>query len=57
MIRDEEGVVADDIDQAVVQAAVEIEAMRRGGELEGMSAGWEFVVRSNSGVLRKRLAL
>lgn len=54
-IRDEAGVEAESLDQAIEQAEAGIEEMRASGEMPPSSETWELVIRDEDGVELKRL--
>lgn len=54
-IRDEAGVEADSLDQAVEQAVAGIEEMRASGEMPESDGNWELVIRGEDGAELKRI--
>lgn len=57
VIEDEDGVEADGLEQAVVEALAGINEMRAAGELDAMGAGWTLVVRNADGTVLRRVPL
>ena len=57
VIRDEIGVEADDISQAVEQALAGIDEMRASGELVTPDDLWTLVIRDEDGAELKRIRL
>ncbi|GJD51233.1 hypothetical protein OPKNFCMD_3985 [Methylobacterium crusticola] len=57
VIRDEEGVEVDDLDEALKQAWFTIEEMRESGELETLAGDWQFAVRDAVGTVLKILSV
>jgi hypothetical protein len=57
IIRDERGVVADNLNQAVEQAILGSNELRASGELEASLAEWTLVIRDEDGTELKRLRL
>jgi hypothetical protein len=49
VIRDDQGVVADSLEQAVEQAALGVEEMRASGELPAAAGDWFIVIRDETG--------
>ena len=56
VMRDEEGVEADNAGQAIEQALAVLEEIRANGEIEAISR-WELVIRNDHGTAVKRLAI
>lgn len=48
-IRDDEGVEADDIDQATKEAQVVLNEMRGSQELSSIGDGWRLIIRDENG--------
>lgn len=56
-IRDDEGVEADDSNQAIDQALAGVDDVRASGELQGLGPNWHLVVRDAQGAEIKRIPL
>ncbi|MGU3359361.1 DUF6894 family protein [Methylobacterium sp. M6A4_1b] len=57
LLHDNEGVEADSLDQAVEQAKVVVNEMRKEGNLIGAGASWTMHVRDEDGVVRQRITI
>ncbi|GEP09617.1 DUF6894 family protein [Methylobacterium gnaphalii] len=57
IIRDEDGVIADNFAQAVEQARRAVEEMRASGELPETTDGWFLIIRDEDGDELKRVQL
>ncbi len=56
-IQDEEGVEADNYDQALRQASAEIDAMHVRGEMAGIAPYWQLVIRDENGTILSSIPL
>jgi hypothetical protein len=50
-IRDDEGVEADDLADALKQAEAALKEMSADGELTDLEVGWSFVIRTGAGTV------
>ncbi|MGU3539138.1 DUF6894 family protein [Methylobacterium sp. A54F] len=57
VIRDPDGVLAADLDEATHQAQAVLREMRAAGELTGVLGPWELVIRGEDGILVRRIAI
>jgi len=57
VVRDECGVEASDLDEAIEQAVAGIAEMRREGGLSDVGEGWDLVIRGADGTELKRIPL
>ncbi|MEA1833463.1 hypothetical protein U8607_15365 [Methylobacterium durans] len=57
VIEDTTGVVADDLDQALVEALAAIAELRTEGELPGDAGDWQLEIKDEAGILLSTLHL
>ncbi|WP_128561720.1 DUF6894 family protein [Methylobacterium crusticola] len=57
LVRDDEGVEAEDLSCALEQARATIEEMRASGDLSDLAGRWQLVVRSESGTVLASISL
>ena len=53
-LRDETGVEATSLNEALEQARAAIDEMRDNGELDGLGRGWQLIIRDERGAVVQR---
>ena len=57
VIIDREGIVANDLNEAIVEALAALREMRASGELDEFGDGWKLVIRDEKGVAQKAFSI
>ncbi|WP_246696801.1 DUF6894 family protein [Methylobacterium planeticum] len=57
VIIDQEGIVANDLNEAIVEALAALREMRASGELDEFGDGWKLIIRDEKGGARKAFSI
>ena len=57
VIPDETGILANDLNEAIVEALEALREMRASGELDEFGDGWKLAIRDDKGVVRKTFSI
>jgi hypothetical protein len=57
VIIDQEGIVAEDLNEAIVEALAALREMRASGELDEFGDGWKLAIRDDKGIVRKAFSI
>ncbi|KAB1073855.1 hypothetical protein F6X53_26610 [Methylobacterium soli] len=57
VIIDQEGIVAKDLNEAIVEALAALREMRASGELDEFGDGWKLAIRDDKGVVQKAFSI